>query len=140
MEDKEQLAQKVVDQMMLTDRFSQWMNVQVLAVAEGYSRISMVLREEMMNGFGIAHGGVTFALADSAFAFACNSDGKITVALDVSVSFPKPGETGDTLTAEAKRISHTRRTGLYLVEVTNQHNEIVAVFKGTCYKTEKVLL
>ncbi|NCI45326.1 hydroxyphenylacetyl-CoA thioesterase PaaI [Sediminibacterium sp. WSJ-3] len=133
------LAKKVVNRMLETDYFSRWMNVQVLDVKEGYSRIQMVLRKEMLNGFGIAHGGISFALADSAFAFACNSDGMITVALDASISFPKPGREGDTLTAEAKRISQTRRTGLYLIHVTNQHNELVALFKGTCYKTDKHL-
>jgi len=139
MEEKDILARKVVDRMMQTDHFSRWMGVEVLDVKEGYSKIQMTLREEMLNGFGIAHGGITFALADSAFAFACNSDGKITVALDVSISFPKPGKEGDLLTAEAKRINETRRTGLYMIHVTNQRNEMVAVFKGTCYKTEKEL-
>ncbi|WP_202628599.1 hydroxyphenylacetyl-CoA thioesterase PaaI [Sediminibacterium soli] len=139
MDEKDLLAKKVVNRMLETDYFSRWMNVQVLDVKEGYSRIQMVLRKEMLNGFGIAHGGISFALADSAFAFACNSDGMITVALDASISFPKPGREGDTLTAEAKRISQTRRTGLYLIHVTNQHNELVALFKGTCYKTDKHL-
>lgn len=134
------LAQQVVDRMMQTDYFSQWMGVEVLEVKYGYSKIKMVLRKEMLNGFGIAHGGVTFALADSAFAFACNSDGKITVALDVSISFPRPGKEGDTLIAEAKNVNKTNRTGLYLITVTNQHSELVALFKGTCYKTEKKLL
>lgn len=135
-----ELAQQVVDRMMITDYFSQWMGVEVLEVKDAYSKIKMVLRKEMLNGFGIAHGGVTFALADSAFAFACNSDGKVTVALDVSISFPRPGKEGDILIAEAKNISRTNRTGLYLITVTNQHDELVALFKGTCYKTEKKLL
>lgn len=140
MTDTDILAQRVVDRMMQTDYFSQWMGVQILDVKEGYSKIQITLRKEMLNGFGIAHGGVTFALADSAFAFACNSDGKITVALDVSISFPKAGKEGDTLTAEAKQINKTNKTGLYLIEVKNQHNELVALFKGTCFKTEKALL
>jgi len=93
-----------------------------------------------LNGFSIAHGGITFALADSAFAFACNSDGKITVALDVSISFPKPGKEGDTLIAEAKQIARTNKTALYLIEVKNQNDELIALFKGTCYKTEKKLI
>lgn len=138
--DKDVLAQKVVNSMMETDYFSQWMGVKVLSVKDGYSKIQMTLRKEMLNGFGIAHGGVTFALADSAFAFACNSDGKITVALDVSISFPKAGKEGDILTAEAKQINKTNRTGLYLIEVKNQREELVALFKGTCYKTEKDLI
>ncbi|WP_026768875.1 hydroxyphenylacetyl-CoA thioesterase PaaI [Asinibacterium sp. OR53] len=140
MNEKDVLARQAVDYMMQKDYFSQWMGVTVLAVKEGYSKIQMTLRKEMMNGFGIAHGGVTFALADSAFAFACNSDAKVTVALDVSISFPKPGLEGDILTAEAKKINQTNRTGLYLIEVANQRNELVALFKGTCYKTEKDLI
>lgn len=140
MEDKNNIARKVVDRMLQTDYFSQWMNVQLLDARDGYSKISMTMRKEMLNGFGIAHGGITFALADSAFAFACNSDGKVTVALDVSISFPKPAKEGDVLTAEAKKINSTRRTGLYLIEVKNQENELVALFKGTCYKTDKDLI
>ena len=140
MTDKDILAQQVVARMMQTDYFSQWMGVQILEVAEGYSKIQITLRKEMLNGFGIAHGGVTFALADSAFAFACNSDGKITVALDVSISFPKAGKEGDVLIAEAKLINKTNRTGLYLIEVKNQRDELVALFKGTCYKTGKKLI
>ena len=134
------LAEKVVDNMMQLDYFSQWMGVELIDIKDGYSKIKMVLRKEMLNGFGIAHGGVTFALADSAFAFACNSDGKITVALDVSISFPKVGKEGDTLIAEAKQINKTNRTGLYLIEVKNQHEKLVALFKGTCYKTKKDLI
>jgi acyl-CoA thioesterase len=140
MTDKDALAKKVAARMMETDHFSNWMGVKILDIKEGYSKIEMTLRKEMLNGFGIAHGGITFALADSAFAFACNSDGKITVALDVSISFPKAGKEGDVLTAEAKAVNKTNRTGLYLIEVKNKKDELVALFKGTCYKTEKSLL
>jgi acyl-CoA thioesterase len=139
MNEKDFFARNIADSMMKQDYFSQWMGIQILDVKEGYSKIQLTLRKEMLNGFAIAHGGITFALADSAFAFACNSDGKITVALDASISFPKPGKEGDILTAEAKQIVKTNRTGLYLIEVKNQHNELVALFKGTCYKTEKVI-
>lgn len=140
MDEKNSYARKIVDKMMQQDYFSQWMGVEILNIEEGYSKIRMRLRKEMLNGFAIAHGGITFALADSAFAFACNSDGRITVALDVSISFPRPGKEGDILTAEAKRINKTLRTGLYLIEVKNQNNELVALFKGTCYKTDKRLI
>ena len=139
MNEKDILANKVVSKMLDTDYFSQWMGIEVLEIREGYSRIQMTVRKEMMYGFGIAHGGISFAFADSAFAFACNSDGKITLALDVSISFPKPAKEGDVLIAEAKELNKTRRTGLYLIEITNQQKELIAVFKGTCYKTEKNL-
>jgi acyl-CoA thioesterase len=137
---EQQLANQIVARMMETDYFSQWMGVEVLAVKPGYCKIKMEVRKEMLNGFGIVHGGISFALADSAFAFACNSDGKVTLALDVSISFPKAGKEKDILVAEAKQINKTKRTGLFLVEVTNQHNELVALFKGTCFRTEKPLV
>ncbi len=133
------LANQVVSRMMELDYFSRWMGVEILDVKQGYSKIKMQLRREMLNAFGIAHGGITFALADSAFAFACNTDGKVTLALDVSVSFPKAGKENDILIAEAKQVNKTNRTGLYLVEVKNQREELVALFKGTCYRTEKNL-
>ena len=138
--DNDALAKKVVDKMMESDYFSQWMGVELIEIKQGYSKIKMCLRKEMLNGFGIAHGGITFAFADSAFAFACNSDGKITLALDVSVSFPKAVKENDILIAEAKQVNKTNRTGLYLVEVKNQKEELVALFKGTCFRTEKILL
>jgi acyl-CoA thioesterase len=140
MNEKDAFAQKVAETMMKQDCFSQWMGIKILEIRDGYSRIEVTLRREMLNGFAIAHGGITFALADSAFAFACNSDGRVTVALDASISFPKPGREGDTLTAEAKQLAKTNRTGLFLIEVKNQNEELVAVFKGTCYKTEKILV
>lgn len=124
---------------METDRFSQWMEVELIDVKRGYSKISMQVREEMVNAFGIAHGGISFALADTAFAFACNSDGLVAVALDVSVSFPNPVFAGNKLVAEAKKISETKRTGLYLVEVRNERDALVVLFKGTCFRTEKPL-
>jgi len=140
MSEKNSFARKVAEAMMNKDYFSQWMGIKILEVSENYSRLQVTLRKEMLNGFSIAHGGITFALADSAFAFACNSDGKITVALDVSISFPKPGKEGDTLIAEAKQIARTNKTALYLIEVKNQNDELIALFKGTCYKTEKKLI
>ncbi|MBS1946904.1 MAG: hydroxyphenylacetyl-CoA thioesterase PaaI [Bacteroidetes bacterium] len=139
MNSPDNLAKRAVEKMMAHDYFSQWLKVEIMEVKQYYSKIKMELRREMLNGFGIAHGGITFALADSAFAFACNSDGKITVALDNSISFTKPGREGDTLTAEAKQISRANKTALYLIEVKNQNNELVALFKGTCYRTEKSL-
>ena len=138
--EKDILAKKVVEKMMQTDQFSKWLAIEILEIKDGYSKLTMIVRKEMINGFGTAHGGIAFSLADSAFAFACNSDGKMTVALDVSISYPKAVKENDILFAEAKQINKTNRTGLYLIEIKNQHNELVALFKGTCYKTEKSLL
>ena len=130
----------VVNHMMEHDQFSRWLGIRVLAVQEGYAKIEMVLREEMLNGFGIIHGGITFSLADSAFAFACNNRNNLSVALDTNITFTKATKPGDILTAEAKELHNGRSTGLYLVTVTNHHNEQVALFKGTCFRTGKTLV
>jgi acyl-CoA thioesterase len=130
---------QIVSKMLEADHFSKWMGMEIIDVKPNYCKISMRVRSDMLNGFGIAHGGVVFAMADSAFAFACNNSGKITLALDVSISFSKAGKEGDLLIAETRRVSHTRKTGIYLVEVKNQEDELLALFKGTCYVTEKPL-
>ena len=138
--EKDQLAGKVVDKMMDHDAFSQWMDVKVLDIKEGYSKIQMTIRKEMVNGFGIVHGGLPFSLADSAFAFACNNRNNLSVALDVTITFTKAVNVGDTLMAEAKEVHNGRSTGVYLITVTNQKNEQVALFKGTCFRTGKTLV
>ena len=130
----------VVNHMMKHDLFSQWLGIEVLEINEGYSRIVMTVRPEMINGFGIAHGGVAFSLADSAFAFACNNRNNLSVALDTSINFTKQVVPGDQLTAEAKEIHNGRTTGLYHITITNQHEQVVAVFKGTCFRTGKALI
>jgi acyl-CoA thioesterase len=134
------LHQTVVNHMMENDFFSQWMGVEVLDVKEGYSKIKMTIRKEMVNGFGIVHGGIPFSLADSAFAFACNNRNNLSVALDVTISFMKAVNINDVLTAEAKEIHSGRSTGVYLIDITNQKNEQVALFKGTCFRTGKTLI
>jgi acyl-CoA thioesterase len=132
--------EQVVAKMMQDDRFSQWLGIDVLEVREGYSKLQMRLRDEMLNGFGIIHGGVSFSLADSAFAFACNNRNNLSVALDTSITFTKATKPGDVLTAEARELHNGRSTGLYLVTVTNQSGDQVALFKGTCFRTGKTLL
>ncbi|MBS1641996.1 MAG: hydroxyphenylacetyl-CoA thioesterase PaaI [Bacteroidetes bacterium] len=135
MSTKDELAKQIVEQMLGNDKFSQWLGISILEIKEGYSKISMVVRNEMLNGHGIAHGGITFSLADSAFAFACNNRNILSVSLDTSINFIKPTNTGDILFAEAKEIHNGKNTGLYHITITNQHNHIVALFKGTCYRT-----
>lgn len=129
----------VVDHMMQHDRFSQWLGIEILEVKEGYAKVQMTLREEMLNGFGIIHGGIAFSLADSAFAFACNNRNNLSVALDTSINFTKSTQPGDVLVAEAKEVHNGRNTGLYHITVTNQRGEAVAHFKGTCFRTGKTL-
>ena len=136
----DKLAQDVVDHMMKHDLFSQWLQIKVHEIKEGYSRISMKVREEMINGFGIVHGGIAFSLADSAFAFACNNRNNLSVALDTSIVFTKAVNVGDDLTAEAKELHNGRSTGLYHITITNGKGEQVGVFKGTCFRTGKTLI
>ena len=131
---------QVVDHMMVHDKFSQWLGIEVLDIQEGYSKIKMTVRAEMINGFGIVHGGIAFSLADSAFAFACNNRNNLSVALDTSINFTKAIQVGDELTAEAKETHNGRSTGLYFITITNQKNEQVAIFKGTCFRTGKTLI
>lgn len=140
MEQTSILAQRVVDKMMDHDLFSQWLGIKLLVLKEGYSKVEMLVREEMINGFGTVHGGVPFSLADSAFAFACNNRNNLSVALDVTISFTKAVHVGDTLVAEANEVHNGRSTGVYLITVTNQNNEQVALFKGTCFRTGKNLI
>jgi acyl-CoA thioesterase len=139
MEEKE-LPAKVVHHLMENDLFSQWLGIEVLETIEGYSKIKMTVRKEMINGFGIVHGGVAFSLADSAFAFACNNRNNLSVALDTSINFIKPVHVDDVLTAEAKEIHNGRSTGLYHITITNQNHHVVALFKGTCFRTGKNLI
>jgi len=137
---KDELAIYVVNQMMKDDLFSQWLGIQIIEIKEGYSKIKMKVRSEMINGLNIVHGGIAFSLADSSFAFACNSRNNLSVALDTSINFLKPVHVGDELIAEAKEIHNGKSTGLYQITITNQCNHTVALFKGTCLRTNKTLL
>ncbi len=131
---------EVVAHMMQNDLFSQWLGIEVLEIKEGFSKIKMVVRKEMVNGFGIVHGGIAFSLADSAFAFACNNRNVLSVALDTSISFIKPVHIDDVLIAEAKELHNGKSTGLYHISITNQKEHMVALFKGTCFRTDKKLI
>ncbi|WP_413531976.1 hydroxyphenylacetyl-CoA thioesterase PaaI [Empedobacter brevis] len=132
--------QKLLNKMLDHDKFSEWLGLEVIEVKPGYAKLKAKIRPEMMNGVGSVHGGVTFAMADSAFAFSCNMYNNISVALDVHISFTKAGREGDIFTIESQEISSTKRTGIYDIKVTNQHNELIALFKGTCFRTGKPLI
>ncbi|MEO7047027.1 MAG: hydroxyphenylacetyl-CoA thioesterase PaaI [Ferruginibacter sp.] len=140
MQDKNITAEKVIEKVMSDDKFSQWLGISIIEIAEGYSKIKMTVRPEMMNGLGIVHGGIAFSLADSCFAFACNSRNNLSVALDTSINFLKPIHIDDVLIAEAKEIHNGKSTGLYHITITNQKEHIVAMFKGTCYRTSKKIV
>ncbi len=131
---------EIVDHMLLTDAFSNWLGIKVIEIKEGYSKIQMIVRPEMLNGLGIVHGGIAFSLADSAFAFACNSRNNLSVALDTSINFIKAVHIGDTLIAEAIEMHNGKSTGIYHITITNQEQQTVALFKGTCFRPGKLVI
>ena len=137
---KDEKARQVVDKMMKDDLFSQWLGIEVMEVKEGYSKIKMTIRKEMINGLGVVHGGIAFSLGDSCFAFACNNRNNLSVALDTAINFTKPVHVGDELVAEAKEVHNGKSTGLYHISITNQRDHVVAFFKGTCFRTGKNLV
>ncbi len=130
---------EIVDIMTARDGFSKWLGLVIDEVGLGYCRLHFTVRREMLNGFASIHGGVLFSASDSAFAFAGNSHGRITVALDVSISFTRPASEGDVLTVEAKEIYLGNKTGVYDIRTTNEAGELVAVFKGTAYRTSALV-
>lgn len=123
--------------MLSNDPFSQWMGIEVLESEPGYCKLSMKIREEMTNGFGVCHGGITFSFADSALAFASNSRGTISLALENNINFTKKVSVGDTLTAETEELQNGRTIGVYKVRISNQDEELAAEFRGTVYRTGK---
>lgn len=127
-------AQRSAEAMWKDDRASQGLGMRIEDVGPGAARLSMTVRPDMLNGHAICHGGFIFALADSAFAFACNSYNLVTVASGCSIDFVAPAREGDLLTAQARERSASGRTGVYDIEVTNQRGEAVALFRGKSYR------
>ncbi|MDA9872981.1 hydroxyphenylacetyl-CoA thioesterase PaaI [Saprospiraceae bacterium] len=119
------------------DAFSKWLGIELINVSRGYAKIKMTVREEMTNGFKIAHGGITYSLADSAFAFASNSWGEQALSIETSISHTKPVQIDDVLTAETSMKNKSKRLAIYNVTVTNQDEKVVALFKGTVFHTGK---
>ena len=131
--------EKVLEIMLRHDRFTEWLGLRIIEIGRGYCKLQYRITNEMMNGFNSIHGGILFAAADSAFAFACNSYGHVTVALDATISFTKPAKTGELMQVEASEIFLGNKIGIYDVRTTNEKNELVALFKGTAYRTSKVV-
>jgi acyl-CoA thioesterase len=131
--------QEVTDIMMANDSFSKLLGLQIDEVGPGYCKLHYTVRPDMLNGFSSIHGGVLFSAADSAFAFACNSHGRITVALDVSITFTRPAKEGEVLTVEAKELHLGNTTGVYDIRTTNEAGKLVAIFKGTAYRTANIV-
>jgi acyl-CoA thioesterase len=138
--DAQALAQRLVAAMLERDAFSAWLGLEVVALGPGACTVRMRVRADMVNGFGVCHGGVTFALADSALAFASNTHGTVTVSIENSIAYPAPAREGDTLTAEAVEESAGGRVAFYRVVVRTQDGANVGLFRGTVYRTGKPLL
>lgn len=132
----EPTTSQIIDQMMAHDTFSQWLGVQRMAESPGYCQLQMTVRADMLNGFGIAHGGITFSLADSAFAFASNSQGRHALSIDTSINHLRPTKIGDVLTATAREQHLGHRLAHYQVEVHQQDGHLVALFKGVVYRKD----
>jgi acyl-CoA thioesterase len=132
--DKQQIAERVAGEMFARDSASQSLGMQVKEVRPGYARLTLIVRPDMLNGHAICHGGVIFSLADSAFAFACNSHNQNTVASGCSIDFLAPAKAGDELSAEAVESALLGRIGVYDVTVTNSEGRTIALFRGRSYR------
>ncbi len=135
--DAQARAESVVRSMLERDAFSRWLGIEVLAVSPGRCTVRMTVRTEMVNGFGVAHGGVTYALADSALAFASNTNGRVTVSIENNIGYPVAVHPGNVLTAEAVEVSAANRVAFYHVNVRNEADVVVALFRGTVYRTSQ---
>jgi acyl-CoA thioesterase len=131
--DAQQTAERVRDAMFANDRAVRGLGMEIEAIAPGRADVTMIVREDMLNGHDICHGGFISALADSAFAYACNSYNEVTVASGFGIDFVAPARQGDRLVARCVEVSKAGRTGVYDTEVLNQRGERVAVFRGRSY-------
>jgi acyl-CoA thioesterase len=134
--DEQTLAERVVNAMMAKDAFSRLLGMEILEIRPRASKVRLVVTKDMVNGFGVCHGGVAFSLADSAFAFACNTHGRIAVSIENSITYPRKISVGDELVASAWEETASNRLGYYRAEV-RRGDELVSVFQGTAYKTDK---
>jgi acyl-CoA thioesterase len=132
-----ELAAKVVALMYDNDPFSQWLGIERVLVMPGLCQLRMTVREEMLNGFAIAHGGISYSLADSCLAFASNAHGIQCVSVETSISHTRAVKAGDVLTATGEEKSLSRSIGIYYITINDAHGKQVALFKGTVYRTGK---
>jgi acyl-CoA thioesterase len=138
--DARTLAERVADSMYERDTATQALGIRIAHVGPGYAELAMAVRADMLNGHEICHGGFIFTLADSAFAYACNSYNLNTVASGCAIEFTAPARAGDVLTARAHERQLAGRTGVYDVEVANQRGETVALFRGKSYRIKGHLI
>ena len=131
------VAEATIAAMFAADRASQSYGMAYSGISPGRATVTMTVTDTMVNGQGACHGGVIFTLADTAFAFACNTHGRVTVSIENSITYPAAIHPGDVLTADAREEAASNRIGYYRVDVTNQRGETVALFRGTCYRTQR---
>lgn len=131
-------SEEITKTMMAKDYFSQWLGIEVLEVKEGACKLKMKVRKDMLNGFGIAHGGITYSFADSALAFASNSHGRKAVSIETSISHTESLHENDVIIADAFEEKCSNKIGIYTIKVTRvSDNVMIALFKGTVYRTSQ---
>lgn len=134
--EEQKLAERVAQAMLAKDAFSAWLGLELVEIKPRSCRVRMRVRDEMLNGFGVCHGGVTFSLADSALAFACNTHGRVTLSIENGISYPTAVQAGELLVAVAEEESASNRLAFYSVRVIREDGTAVALFRGTVYRTQ----
>ena len=133
--DEQAQADAVVAGMLARDAFSRWLGVELVTLRPRACTLRMTVRPDMLNGFGVSHGGIVYSLADSALAFACNTNGHVTVSVDNTISYPLPVQAGDELIAVAEEETAGARLGFYRVTVARQDGTVVGLLHATVYRT-----
>jgi len=132
-----ELASRVVNKMISNDSFSKWLGIEIIELSEGFCKLQVKIRDDMTNGFKIAHGGISYSLADSALAFASNSYGFKSLTIESSINYFKKVNSGDILSAVTNEINKTEKIANYSIVVSNQNNEEIASFNGKVHRTKK---
>jgi len=132
-----ELASKIVNKMMSNDSFSKWLGIEIIELSEGFCKLQIKIRDDMTNGFKIAHGGISYSLADSALAFASNSYGFKSLTIESSINYFKKVNSGDILSAVTNEINKTEKIANYSIVVSNQNNEEIANFNGKVHRTKQ---
>jgi acyl-CoA thioesterase len=130
-------GRRIVEGMLARDAFSHWLGLELVDLGPGSCTCRLTVRDDMVNGLGVTHGGVVYSLADSALAFACNASGQVTVSIENTIRYPAPVKAGDVLTAVVETVGGSRRLECYNGRITNQDGTVVGLFTGTVYRTDQ---